>query len=256
MKALILAGGYGTRMREHTEFRPKPMVEIGGRPVLWHIMKNLAVHGISEFVIATGYMGSQIADYFLNFATRQMDFSMQLGDASTLRLYGEMDERDWTVTIAHTGLDTPTGGRIYGAAKHLDGEDFLVTYGDGLANVNVTELVRSHTRASVDATVTVANPPSRFGVLEVDENGLARKFLEKPQLASVVSIGFFIFRANFLDRLGPVSVLEEEPLTQLAEERQLNVFRHTGFWQPMDTSREHEILQAMWDGGSAPWKAW
>lgn len=256
MKAVILAGGLGTRMREHTEFRPKPMVDIGGRPVLWHIMKNLAVHGIREFVIATGYMGTQISDYFLHFSTRHADFSITLGDASSLQLHGTVDERDWNVTVAHTGIDTPTGGRILAVADFLRDEDFLVTYGDGLANIDISALVECHRNAGLEATVSVVQPLSRFGVVELGAGGEVTAFNEKPHLSSLVSIGFFIFSPSLLNRLRTDSVLEQEPLTDLVNRRQLNSYRHAGFWQPMDTFREHQQLQSLWEGGDPPWKTW
>lgn len=256
MKAILLAGGLGTRMREETEFRPKPMVEIGGRPVLWHIMKNLATFGIREFVVAAGYKSEMIKDYFLNYEARNNDFTVELGKRSSLRFHGDHDESDWAVTVAYTGEHTMTGGRVYRAARYLDDKPFLVTYGDGLANVDVNALTASHEDAGTLATVTTVQPTSRFGVMDVDSRGLVTRFREKPQLEGWVNIGFFIFRPEVIDYLDPNCVLEQEPLAKLAEDHQLSAFRHQGFWQPMDTYRESTQLNEMWERGGAPWRTW
>ena len=256
MQAVLLAGGLGTRMREETEFRPKPMVEIGGRPVLWHIMKNLAQFGIRDFIVATGYKSEMIKDYFLNYEARSNDFTVELGKHSSLRFHGDHDESNWSVTVAYTGEKTMTGGRVYRAARYLNDGPFLVTYGDGLANIDISALSKSHQDAATLATVTTVQPTSRFGIMDVDSRGLVTRFREKPQLEGWVNIGFFIFQPQVLDYLDPNCVLEQEPLARLAQDHQLSAFRHRGFWQPMDTYRESIQLNEMWDRGDAPWRNW
>lgn len=256
MQAILLAGGLGTRLREETEFRPKPMVEVGGRPILWHIMKNLASFGIRDFIVATGYKSDSIKDYFLNYEARNNDFTVELGRNATLRFHGDHDESDWRVTIAYTGQDTMTGGRVFKASQYLDEGPFLVTYGDGLADVNIQRLVESHRRHATLATVTTVQPISRFGVMEVDETGKVRRFQEKPQLEGWINIGFFVFEREALTYLSEDCVLEQEPLANLASDGQLSAFRHEGFWQPMDTYREASLLNDLWDSGRAPWRTW
>lgn len=256
MKAVILAGGLGTRMREETEFRPKPMVEIGGRPVLWHIMKGLSKYGINEFVIATGYKSSMIKDYFLNYEARNSDFTVELGNKDSLRFHNSHEEVHWTVTVAYTGESTMTGGRVFQAAKYLDDEPFIVTYGDGLADVNIDELRQSHERANCLATVTSVRPMSRFGVLDVDSDGMVLRFVEKPQNEGWINIGYMVLEKAALEYLDAECVLENEPLTQMAADGELSSFHHHGFWQPMDTYRESKMLNDLWDSGDAPWKVW
>jgi len=256
LKAVILAGGLGTRMREETEFRPKPMVEIGGRPVLWHIMKNLAHFGISDFIIATGYKSDMIKEYFLNYEVWNNDFTIRLGKKDSLTFHNGHEEARWNVTIAYTGENTMTGGRLFQAAKYLDDQPFLVTYGDGLADVNINALREYHTSTGSLATVTTVQPTSRFGVMDVDDSGKVASFAEKPKLEGWVNIGFFVMEPAFLSYLDSDSILEEGPLAKLALASQLSAYRHNGFWQPMDTFRESQILNALWESGSAPWKNW
>jgi glucose-1-phosphate cytidylyltransferase len=256
MKAVLLAGGLGTRMREETEFRPKPMVEVGGRPVLWHIMKNLGTFGITEFIVATGYKSDLIKEYFLNYEARNNDFTIELGQRDSLTFHDAHDEAHWKVTVAFTGDDTPTGGRVHRVAKYLDDEPFLVTYGDGLADVNVHELTDFHRSQGTLATVTTVQPFSRFGVMDVGSAGRVNSFREKPQLDGWINIGFFIMEPGALAYLHDDSVLEEEPLAELAKDGQLSAFRHQGFWQPMDTYRENRLLNDLWDEGQAPWHVW
>ncbi|MDO8307661.1 MAG: glucose-1-phosphate cytidylyltransferase [Actinomycetota bacterium] len=256
MKAVLLAGGLGTRLREETEFRPKPMVEVGGRPILWHIMKGLAQQGITEFVVATGYKSDVIKDYFLNYAVRNHDFTVRLGRASSLELHNEHDEAAWTVTVAYTGESTMTGGRVLRAARYLNDEPFLVAYGDGLADIDVSALVASHESAGRLATVSTVQPTSRFGIMDLDEDGLVREFREKPKVDGWINIGFFVMEPAVLGYLDEDCVLEQEPLARLAAERQLHAFRHEGFWQPMDTYRDSKALNDLWDSGHAPWRSW
>jgi glucose-1-phosphate cytidylyltransferase len=256
MKAILLAGGLGTRMREETEFRPKPMVEVGGRPVLWHIMKNLGHYGITDFIVATGYKSDVIKEYFLNYEALSNDFTIELGKKDSLEFYDAHDEAHWRVTVAYTGEDTPTGGRVYKASKYLDDEPFFVTYGDGLADVDINALRAFHEQQGTLATVTTVQPFSRFGVMDVGEAGRVRDFREKPQLEGWINIGFFFMQPGALAYLNEKSVLEEEPLAALAKDGQLSAYRHSGFWQPMDTYRESQMLNDLWDSGRAPWQVW
>ena len=256
LKAVLLAGGLGTRMREETEFRPKPMIKIGGRPVLWHIMKNLSQFGISDFIIATGYKSNMIKEYFLNYEVWNNDFTVKLGKKDSLTFHSAHEEARWNVTIAYTGESTMTGGRLFQAAKYLDDQPFLVTYGDGLADVNINALRDYHTSTGSLATVTTVQPTSRFGVMDVDDSGKVFSFAEKPKLERWVNIGFFVMEPAFLSYLSPDSILEEEPLIKLAAASELSAYRHNGFWQPMDTFRESQILNDLWESGSAPWKTW
>lgn len=256
MKVVILAGGLGTRMREETEFRPKPMVEVGGKPVLWHIMKIYASHGFKDFVICTGYKGEQIKDYFYNYASRNIDFTAQLGHQSPPRFLASHDELDWTVTVADTGQHTPTGGRLNKVRKYLDDQPFLATYGDSIANVDIASLLKKHNELGKIATVTTAMPRSRFGVVKTDTEGNVLGFVEKPVLGEFVNIGYFVFESAVFDFLTDESVLEAGPLDGIASEGGLAAFRHSGFWQPMDTYRELKVLNELWDSGSPPWKNW
>jgi glucose-1-phosphate cytidylyltransferase len=256
MKAVLLAGGLGTRLREETEFRPKPMIEVGGRPILWHIMKNLAHFGITDFIVATGYKSDMIKDYFLNYEAWNNDFTIELGRRDSLTFHGAHDETHWNVTVAYTGEATMTGGRVYRTAKYLDDDPFLVTYGDGLADVDISALTSAHELAGRLATVTTVQPTSRFGVMDVDSDGAVQRFREKPVMDGWVNIGFFIMERGVLDYLDDQCVLEEAPLSVLAAEGQLSAYRHEGFWQPMDTYRESRLLNDLWDSGDAPWKVW
>jgi len=243
-------------MREETEFRPKPMVEVGGRPVLWHIMKNMAHFGISDFIVATGYKSDMIKDYFLNYEAWNNDFTIELGKKDSLTFHNAHDEANWTVTIAYTGENTMTGGRVKLASKYLEEEPFLVTYGDGLADVDINALRTHHSVSGSLATVTTVRPTSRFGVMDVNASGKVISFAEKPKLEGWINVGFFIMEHEFLSYLSPDSVLEEAPLTELARSGQLSAYRHPGFWLPMDTYRESLALNDLWDSDLAPWKNW
>jgi glucose-1-phosphate cytidylyltransferase len=257
MKAVLLAGGLGTRMREETEFRPKPMVEVGGKPVLWHIMKVLAAQGITEFIICAGYKSEYIKNYFYNYGSSNLDFTVTLGDQSSIVYHGSHEEFDWKVTVADTGATTMTGGRIKRIRKFLDdGEPFLCTYGDGIADVDIAGLRDYHAQHGKLATMTATQAISRFGVVDLEPDGSVEKFREKPKVDDWINIGYFIFEQGVFDYLGDNSVLEEEPLHTLANDGQIGAFRHQGFWQPMDTQRESQLLNQLWDSGNAPWKTW
>ena len=255
MRVVLLAGGLGTRLREETEYRPKPMVEIGGYPIIWHIMKNFSHYGLADFVIAAGYRGEVIKDYFLNFRGRSQDFTVSLSTGDVEYHAAHDDDTDWTVTVADTGKDTMTGGRVRRAARYTEGR-FMVTYGDGLADVNVDQLLAFHESHGRLATVTTTRPSSRFGVLDLGPGGVVERFREKPQADGHVNAGFFVFEPEVLDYLDEECVLEREPLERLAVDRQLVAYEHTGFWQPMDTFREFQMLNEMWDAGDAPWRLW
>ena len=256
IEALLLAGGLGTRLREETEFKPKPMVEVGGRPILWHIMKNLSTQGINDFLVATGYKGELIKDYFLNYHSRNNDLTVELGKSSSVEYHGLHDESNWRVTVAYTGELTMTGGRVFQASKYLIGDRFLCTYGDGLADVDIKTLLDFHLAHGKKATVTTVQPLSRFGVMDVDSNNIVTRFREKPIMDGWVNSGFFIFERSVLNYLDDFCVLEQGPLAQLAAEGELAAYRHGGFWQPMDTLRESIFLNELWNEDKAPWKNW
>jgi glucose-1-phosphate cytidylyltransferase len=256
MKAVLLAGGLGTRMREETEFRPKPMVEVGGRPVLWHIMKVLGQQGITDFVICTGYKSEYIKNYFYNYGATNLDFTVKLGDRSSTVFHGSHDEFDWTVTVAETGHDTNTGGRLKLIEKYLDGETFLATYGDGIADVDLKALLDFAQKNNTIGTITTARAEGRFGVVDINEHGLVEQFKEKPKLNEWVNIGYFVFQTKIFDFLEPNSILEEAPMRELASLGQLSGYKHEGFWQPMDTYKESQTLNELWSSGKAPWKIW
>jgi len=256
MKAIILAGGMGTRLREETVVKPKPMVEIDGRPILWHIMKGLAFYGINDFIIAAGYKSELIKDYFLHFDSRNCDFTVRTGSNNSLVFHGDATQDQWNVTISDTGIHTLTAGRILQASKYLDGEPFLVTYGDGLSDVNINHLQKFHLSSGLLATVTVVQPKSRFGVLTVAEDGKVLNFLEKSKIDGWVNAGFFIFQPEVLEYLREKDALEDSAMTNLVKDSQLAAFRHYGFWQPMDTLREMELLEELCISKNPPWKTW
>jgi glucose-1-phosphate cytidylyltransferase len=255
MKVVILAGGYGSRLSEHTALRPKPMVEIGEHPILWHIMKIYAAHGFDDFVIACGYKGEVIKEYFHGYYLRNTDFTVRLKDGTVTT--ERSDTPNWTVTLVDTGLATMTGGRLRRLAKTLGDETIMVTYGDGVGNVDLTKLLAYHRSHGKLATVTAVRPPSRFGGLQLGD-GRVLEFAEKPQTGEGwINGGFFVFEPAVLDRLDSDDcVLEGAPLERLAREGQLMAFEHPGFWQPMDTLREKRLLEELWDAGTAPWKVW
>ena len=256
MKAVLLAGGLGTRMREETEFRPKPMVEVGGRPVLWHIMKVLGTQGITDFVICAGYKSEYIKNYFYNYGASNLDFTVRLGDQSSTVFHGSHEEFDWTVTVVDTGESTMTGGRIKMIENYVKGETFLATYGDGIADIDTSALTSFHRSHGKTATMTVTQPTSRFGVVDIGEYGLVSKFREKPKVNDWINMGYFVFNPEIFSYLTQESVLEEEPLRLLASAGELGAYKHKSFWQPMDTYREYLALNEIWNTNEAPWKTW
>ena len=258
MKVVILCGGKGTRLREETEYRPKPLVDIGGRPILWHIMKLYAHYGLHDFVLCLGYRGSMIKEYFLSYEAMNNDFTICLGQKNHIAYHGAHQEQDYHVTLADTGLETMTGARVKRVERYLDGDTFIVTYGDGVSDLNIRDLLGFHRSHGRLATVTTVRPVSRFGILELDESGGVVQFAEKPQLDGWASAGFFVFQRKALDYLcgEPGCVLEREPLERMAQDGQLMAYRHHGFFYAMDTYREYIYLNDLWNRGIAPWAVW
>ena len=255
MKVVILAGGLGTRLAEETEIKPKPMVEIGGRPILWHILKHYAHHGFKEFVVALGYKGEVIKQFFRDYYALNGDMTIRLGDGAAERHLQERD--DWTVHLIDTGQPTQTGGRVHRLRRWLAGERFMLTYGDGVCNVDLRRLVEFHHRCGRIATVTAVRPPSRFGGLAFDGD-LVSEFTEKPQIGEGwINGGYMVFEPSVFDYiLGDDTSLERDTLETLARERQLAACRHDGFWQCMDTLRDKRQLEQLWRDGFAPWQVW
>ena len=258
MKVVILCGGQGTRLREETEYRPKPLVDVGGRPILWHIMKLYAYHGFQDFILCLGYRGNMIKEYFLNYEAMNNDFMICLGQKHQITYYGAHEEQDFRVTLAETGLDSMTGTRVKLIEHYIDSNTFMVTYGDGLSDVNIGKLVHFHQSHGRLATVTTMRPTSRYGILDLDTEGRVTNFAEKPQVDGWANTGFFVFNRAVFDYLSVESdcVLEREPLERLAREGQLMAYRHGGFFYAMDTYREYLYLNELWNSGQAPWKVW
>lgn len=257
MKAVILAGGLGTRLSEETTVKPKPMVEIGGRPILWHIMKTYSAHGIDEFIICCGYKGYVIKEYFANYFLHMSDvtFDMRFNQMNVHCGYAE----PWRVTLVDTGETTMTGGRLKRVREHLGSETFCMTYGDGVSNVNVTALIEFHKQQNTMATLTATQPPGRFGAIRLgQEETKITTFREKPEGDGAwVNGGFFVLEPSAIDYIeGDSTVWEQEPLTSLAHKGELSAYKHSGFWQPMDTIRDRAYLEDLWKSGQAPWKVW
>ena len=257
MKAVILAGGFGTRISEESVVKPKPMIEIGHKPILWHIMKIYSAHGVTDFVICCGYRGELIKEYFANYFLHRSDVTFDLRN-NQMQVHQNHVE-PWRVTLVDTGDNSMTGGRIKCVKDYLDGEAFCLTYGDGVSDVNIRELVEFHRQQKTLATLTAVQPPGRFGAFTLEqEKTTVSSFREKPTGDGAwVNGGFFVLEPQVLDYIaGDETVWEREPMEQLAQEGQLSAFKHSGFWQPMDTLRDKMVLEQLWDSGKAPWKVW
>lgn len=256
MKAVILAGGLGTRISEESTVRPKPMIEIGGRPVLWHIMKIYSAHGINEFVILCGYKQYMIKEYFANYFLHMSDVTFDMRNHDTKFLCNHAEP--WTVTLVDTGEDTLTGGRLRRVRQYLGDDTFCFTYGDGVGNVDITATVEHHRAQGRKATMTVMQPPGRFGAVGMAEDSSVLAFQEKPDGdGGWINGGFFVLEPSVIDYIeGDHTTWEAEPLRNLARDGELSAYRHPGFWQPMDTLRDKHHLEELWRGGRAPWKAW
>jgi glucose-1-phosphate cytidylyltransferase len=256
MKAVILAGGLGTRLSEETALKPKPMVEIGGKPILWHIMKIYSEYGVNEFIICCGYKGYVIKEYFANYFLHQSDITFNMKDNDMLVHHKRAEP--WKVTLIDTGDDSMTGGRLKRVLPYLKNEKvFCFTYGDGVADINITELINFHKSHGKLATLTAAFPPGRFGALNIVDNQV-KKFEEKPKGdGALINAGFFVLSTKVIDRIeGDSTIWEQEPLKSLAHDGQLMSFKHSDFWQPMDTLRDKKYLEKLWQAGNAPWKIW
>ena len=255
MKAVILAGGLGTRISEETNLKPKPMVEIGGKPILWHILKIYSHYQINEFIICCGYKGYVIKEYFANYFLHNCDVTFDMEDNS-MQIHSKNTE-PWKITLVDTGENTMTGGRLKRVKEFLGNDSFCFTYGDGVANINIKNLIKFHSEHKTKATLTAVQPPGRFGSLEF-ERGRVLSFKEKPKGdGNLINGGFFVLEPSVIDLIdGDQCIWEDKPLKQLAEEKELSAFFHTDFWQPMDTLRDKNYLQELWESQKAPWKLW
>ncbi len=258
MQVVILCGGQGTRIRDVADVVPKPMIPLGGRPILWHIMKGYAQYGITDFVLCLGYKSWTIKRYFLEYHLAAADFRVYLASPEDVEILASPNEERWNVTLAETGLDAMTGCRVKRIEKYLGGDTFLLTYGDGVSDINIHELLAFHRAHGKIGTVTTVGAPGRFGEVEVDGTQVV-EFMEKPLLTKGrISGGFFVFNREFLDRLedDPELILERGPLIQLARDGELMAYHHEGFWHPMDNSRDYNYLNGLWNQGQAPWVTW
>jgi glucose-1-phosphate cytidylyltransferase len=257
MKTVILAGGLGTRIAEESATKPKPMIEIGGKPILWHIMKMYSAHGLNDFVICCGYKGYMIKEYFANYFLHMSDVSFDMTRENSFKVHQKYAE-PWKITLIDTGENTLTGGRLGRVKQYLDlNEDFCFTYGDGVGDINISKLIDFHQKHGKQATVTAVQPPGRFGALDIDEDNV-KQFIEKPHGDGMfINGGFFVLSPKVIDLIeGDNTVWEKSPLETLAKAGQLKAFKHYGFWQPMDTLRDKQLLEDLWASGNIPWKMW
>ncbi len=257
MKVVILAGGYGTRLSEETVFRPKPIVEIGGKPILWHIMKIYSYYGYNEFIICLGYKGYMIKEYFYNYYLHESDVTFDLSDNSKCTIHATVAE-PWKVTLVDTGLDTMTGGRIKRIRDYLDGQTFMMTYGDGVGNIAIDELIEFHKKNGKLSTVTAVRPEGRFGAISIDNDNSVQSFYEKPKGdGGWINGGFFVLEPEVLNYIkNDATLWEKEPMENLAKDEQMDAFKHFGFWKPIDTLRDKVKLEELWEKSEAPWKVW
>jgi glucose-1-phosphate cytidylyltransferase len=260
MKVIILCGGQGTRLREETEFRPKPMVPIGSRPILWHIMKTYSHYGFNDFILCLGYKGDMIRDYFRNYLWNTCDVTLNLGRNLDVQFHSNHSEENWNVTLANTGEFSMTAFRVKAVQRYIPvGEDFMLTYGDGLSTINIPACIDSHRKSGKVCTISAVHPAGRFGALHIEDDSQIRTFSEKPQYEEAyVNGGYMVCKYGMFDYLpsDPDMMLERGPMDDLVRDKQLNAFRHEGFWQPMDTYQESQHLNQLWNSGRAPWKVW
>ncbi|MDR2357357.1 MAG: glucose-1-phosphate cytidylyltransferase [Oscillospiraceae bacterium] len=258
MKAVILAGGYGTRISEESHLRPKPMIEIGGAPILWHIMKYYSHHGINDFIICCGYKGHMVKEYFADYYLHRSDVTFDFSNGGGMTVHNNVAE-PWRVTLVDTGLNTQTGGRIKQVRKYTDGKRFLMTYGDGVSDINLRELIETHDKSGKTATLSAIQPGGRFGMLDInDRDGTIAGFHEKARGdGGWINAGFMVMEPEVFDYIeGDDTQLELEPLQLLSSGGKLGVYKHTGFWQCMDTQRDKILLEGLWESGNAPWRVW
>lgn len=257
MKVVLLAGGLGTRLSEETELKPKPMVEIGGKPILWHIMKIYSHYGFNDFIVLTGYKSHVIKEYFINYYNRYSDVTVDMAN-NTVEVHKTRNE-PWKVTMLYTGKDTMTGGRIKKAQDYIGNESFMLTYGDGVSDVNIDELIKCHKDSGKLVTMTAVQLSGRFGALVIKEDNMITSFMEKPKgEESWINGGFFVCQPEVFDYIkdGDKTIFERAPLENLAKDNQLNAYKHRGFWQPMDTLRDKKELTELWESNRAPWAKW
>jgi glucose-1-phosphate cytidylyltransferase len=257
MKVVILAGGFGTRLSEESHLKPKPMIEIGGKPILWHIMKIYSSYGFNEFIICLGYKGYYIKEYFSNYFLHESDVTFDFRNGHQQITHNHKAE-PWRVTLVDTGLNTLTGGRIKRIAKYIGKEPFMLTYGDGVSDVNIQQLIDFHNKNKKIATVTTVQPEGRFGALVIDDVGIVESFEEKPKGdGNWINGGFFVLEPEIFDYIdGDSTIWEQEPLKNISNDGELAAYKHRGFWQPMDTVRDKNLLEKFWDENKAPWKIW
>ena len=257
MKVVILAGGFGTRISEESHLIPKPMIEIGEQPILWHIMKQYSSFGFNEFIICCGYKQHVIKEYFANYYLHRSDVTFDFTDGNRCDIHGNVAE-PWKVTLVDTGLNTMTGGRVKRISKYVGDETFLLTYGDGVSDLDINKLIEAHKKQAKIATITAIQPGGRFGSLDISEEGNIRNFIEKAKEdGGWINGGFMVFEPAIFDYIsGDDSILERAPLEKLAEENQLMAYKHDGFWQCMDSQKDKQVLEELWDSGNAPWKLW
>ena len=256
MKAVLLAGGFGTRISEESQFKPKPMIEIGGMPILWHIMKLYSHYGIDDFIICCGYKQYVIKEYFANYFYHNCDMTVNLAN-NEVEIMDNHSEK-WRVTMVDTGLMTMTGGRVKRIQKYIGNEPFLLTYGDGVSDVDIRATINAHNESGKILTMTAYQPGGRLGVLNVDDSGILTSFIEKPkECGTWINAGFFVCEPELFEYLeGDEEMFEKEPMQRLVARQQIHVYKHTGFWKPMDTLRDNQELNKLWDEGKAPWKVW
>ncbi|MCY6370536.1 glucose-1-phosphate cytidylyltransferase [Clostridium ganghwense] len=255
MKAVILCGGKGTRMREETEYRPKPLVDIGGRPIIWHILKIYSYYGVKDFILCLGYKGNMIKQYFNDMDWMNNDYTLHIDNGSKYIQYHNQERENWNVTLVDTGLETLTAGRLKKIEKYIDEENFLMTYGDGLSDININKLIEYHKKMEKIVTMTGVHPMSSYGVIEV-ENGIAKSFNEKPRQGGFINGGFMVLNKKVFNYIQEDCMFEEKPIRNIAQEKELAIFKHDGFWIAIDTFKDVQRANMLWNTGNKPWKVW